>query len=212
MGLPVLILGRSGTGKSSSLRSFPEAGVINVLGKPLPFKNAHKTVVTDDYTKIMNTLTKCKTNSIVIDDSGYLMTNQFMNGHSNYGTGSAIFSFYNDLGDKFWRLIQYVIKQLPPEKIVYFMMHEDKNDFGDMKPKTIGKMLDEKVCIEGMFTIALRSVISCGKYVFRTNSDGSDVCKTPVGMFDSEEIDNDLKFVDDKIREYYDLKNESEEN
>lgn len=213
MGLPVLILGKSGTGKSSSLRNFPEAGVINVLGKPLPFKNAQKTIITDDYAKVINTLSKCKAQSVVIDDSGYLMTNQFMSGHSSQGAGNAIFSFYNDLGDKFWGLIRYVVQQLPKNKIVYFIMHEDKNDFGDMKPKTIGKMLDEKVCIEGMFTIALRSVISCGKYVFRTNSDGSDVCKSPVGMFESDEIDNDLKIVDDTIREYYGLtNNESEED
>lgn len=212
MGIPVLIIGKSGTGKSTSLRNFPEAGVINVLGKPLPFKNAPKPFTTDDYGKIIKTLSTCKAKSVVIDDSGYLMTNQFMNGHSNQGAGNAIFSFYNDLGDKFWGLIRFVITQLPDDRIVYFIMHEDKNDFGDMKPKTIGKMLDEKVCIEGMFTIALHSVISCGKYVFRTNSDGAEICKTPMGMFDSDEIDNDLKFVDEKIREYYNLNNESEEN
>jgi hypothetical protein len=157
-------------------------------------------------------LASCKAKSVVIDDSGYLMTNQFMNGHSSQGAGNAIFNFYNDLGDKFWGLIRFVVTQLPDDKIVYFIMHEDKNDFGDMKPKTIGKMLDEKVCIEGMFTIALYSVISCGKYVFRTNSDGNEICKTPMGMFDSDEIENDLKFVDEKIREYYNLNNESEEN
>ena len=205
MGIPVLITGKSGSGKSTSMRNFSDAGVINVLGKPLPFKNAPKTIVTDNYDVVKVTLTKCKAKSIIIDDSGYLMTNQFMSGHSNQGAGNAIFGFYNDLGDKFWGLIQFVIRELPEDKIVYFMMHEDKNDFGDIKPKTIGKMLDEKVCIEGMFTIALRSVISCGKYIFKTNSDGSDVCKSPMGMFENIEIDNDLKFVDETIRNYYNL-------
>ncbi len=205
MGIPVLITGKSGSGKSSSLYNFPEAGVINVLGKPLPFRNPPKTIVTDDYNVVKSALNKCKAKSIVIDDSGYLMTNQFMSGHSNQGAGNAIFGFYNDLGDKFWGLIQFVIKSLPEDKIVYFMMHEEKNDFGDIKPKTIGKMLDEKVCIEGMFTIALRAMISCGKYIFKTNSDGTDVCKTPVGMFESLEIDNDLKVVDKTIRDYYNL-------
>ena len=84
-------------------------------------------------------------------------------------------------------------------------MHEDKNDFGDIKPKTIGKMLDEKVCVEGMFTIVIRSVLSNGKHVFKTQTDGFDVCKTPIGMFEQSEIDNDLKLVDTTIREYYEL-------
>lgn len=205
MGIPVLILGKSGSGKSSSLINFPEAGVINVLGKPLPFKNAQKTVITDDYGKVKSVLLKCKAESVVIDDAGYLMTNQFMKGHASQGAGNAIFTFYNDLGDKFWALIRFVVEELGENKIVYFIMHEDKNDFGDIKPKSIGKMLDEKVCIEGMFTIALRSVIENGKYCFKTNSDGNDTCKTPRGMFSDEYIENDLKFVDDTIREYYGL-------
>lgn len=210
MGIPVLIIGKSGSGKSTSLRNFTDAGVINVLGKPLPFKNAPKDIATDDYNVIMNTLYSCKAKSIVIDDAGYLMTNQFMNGHSSKGAGNAIFTFYNDLGDKFWGLIRFVVTKLPADRIVYFIMHEDKNDFGDIKPKSIGKMLDEKVCIEGMFTVALRCMISNGKHVFKTQSDGMDVCKTPIGMFEALEIDNDLKMVDDTIREYFEL-NESEE-
>lgn len=211
MGIPVLIMGKSGSGKSASLRNFEDAGIINVLGKPLPFRNNYKTFHTDDYDKIAEILKKAKVKSIVIDDAGYLMTNQFMKGHSSQGGGNAIFNFYNDLGDKFWNMITLVSMTLPSYKIVYFIMHEDKNDFGDVKPKSIGKMLDEKVCIEGMFTIALRSMISDSKHVFKTNSDGFDVCKSPIGMFDTLEIDNDLKMVDDTIREFYGL-NESEEN
>lgn len=83
---------------------------------------------------------------MVIDDAGYLITNHFMRGHSTAGKGNGVFTLYNDLGDQFWKLIQFVISSLPEDKIVYFMMHEDKNDFGDVKPKTIGKLLDEKVC------------------------------------------------------------------
>lgn len=213
MGIPVLIIGKSGSGKSASLRNFQpgEVGIVNVLGKPLPFRNKLQAVQTDDYKKVYTAITKAKTDCIVIDDSGYLMTNQFMRGHSSTGAGNAIFTFYNDLGDQFWHLVRYVVENLPPQRVVYFMMHEDKNDFGDVKPKTIGKMLDEKVCVEGMFTIVLRSMLVNGKHVFRTQTDGMDVCKTPIGMFDSGEIDNDLKVVDNAIREYYYL-NEEETN
>jgi hypothetical protein len=84
-------------------------------------------------------------------------------------------------------------------------MHEDKNEFGEIKPKTIGKMLDEKVCIEGLFTIVLRAECKDGNYIFHTKTDGLDVTKTPIDMFSEEEIDNDLKAVDATIREYYDM-------
>lgn len=207
MGIPVLLLGKSGSGKSASLRNFQsgEVGIINVLGKPLPFKGKLPSVVTDSYDMVYAVISKSKTDSIVIDDAGYLMTNQFMRGHASTGAGNAIFSFYNDLGDRFWSLVRFVVEQTPENKIVYFIMHEDKNDFGDIKPKTIGKMLDEKVCVEGMFTIVIRSVLSNGKHVFKTQADGFDVCKTPIGMFEYAEIGNDLKLVDTTIREYYEL-------
>ncbi len=205
MGLPILIIGKSGSGKSTSLRNFKEnIGIINVLGKPLPFKNTLPCAITDDYNNIKQIMTKSKTESLVIDDAGYLMTNAFMRGHASSGAGNAIFSFYNDIGDSFWSLIRFVVDKLPPSKIVYFLMHEDKNDFGEVKPKSIGKMLDEKVCIEGMFTIVLRSVLVDGKHIFKTQSDGFDIAKTPMDMF-LEEIENDLKLVDDTVREYYNL-------
>ena len=211
MGKAILIIGKSGSGKSSSMRNFKDLAIINVLGKELPFKDAQIPYITDDYNKIMRALLKTEKKSIVIDDAGYLMTNQFMRGHSTSGSGNAIFSFYNDLGDKFWNLIMFIKTQLPDDKLVYLTMHEEKNDFGDIKPKSIGKMLDEKVCIEGMFTIVLRSLFSCGNYVFKTKTDGTDVCKTPIGMFEQEEIDNDLALVDEAIRKYYGLNNESED-
>lgn len=212
MGIPVLIIGKSGSGKSASLRNFKdfEIALINVLGKPLPFKNALKSYVTDDYNKIINALAKSTINSIVIDDAGYLITNMFMRGHSSTGAGNAVYSFYNTVGDSFWNLIEYVIHQLPAEKIVYFIMHEDKNDSGDIKPKTIGKILDEKVCLEGMFTIVLRAAKENDKHVFFTKSKGFDVSKTPIGMFENDEIDNDLKLVDETIRGYYELGGKTE--
>ena len=212
MGIPVLIFGKSGSGKSASLRNFKrgEIGIISVLGKPLPFKNNLPQLVSDDYDKVLSAITNGKTQSIIIDDCGYLMTNQFMRGHSSTGKGNDIFGFYNTIGDSFWQLIMSVIKTLPPEKIIYLVMHEDKNDFGDIKPKSIGKMLDEKVCVEGMFTIAIR----CLDHRFFTQTTDSDVSKTPIGMFEDVEMDNDLKMVDTAIREYYniEIKNTEELN
>lgn len=211
MGLPVLIIGKSGSGKSTSLRNCQSFAVFNVASKPLPFRNPPKTLNTDNYEKITKGLSACKAASIAIDDAGYLMTNQFMRGHASKGAGNAIFSFYNDIGDSFWRLIE-AAKALPPEKLVYFIMHTDTDDFGNIKPKTIGKMLDEKVCVEGLFTIVLHSKYDDGRYIFATRTDGNDVAKTPMGMFDDAEIDNDLKLVDDTIREYYGLNAEKEDN
>lgn len=151
MGIGVLIIGKSGSGKSTSLRNFKsdEVGIINVISKPLPFKNVNglKTVDTDNYADVKKVIEGSKTPSIVIDDAGYLITNQFMRKHSNAGGGNAVFSLYNDIADSFWNLTEQ-IKKLPNNKIVYILMHEDKNDFGDIKPKTIGKLIDDKVCLE----------------------------------------------------------------
>ena len=205
MAIPVLIIGKSGSGKSTSLRNCTnnqEWGLINVLNKPLPFKGKIPQVVTDDYDKVKNTLAKSQAKSVVVDDAGYLITNYFMRNHSTKGAGNAIFTMYNTLGDNFWNLNEH-IKTLPEDKIVYIIMHEDVNEFGDIKPKTIGKMLDEKLCLEGMFTIVLRCIQENGKHLFVTQSDGGAVSKSPMGMFESLEIDNDLLMVDKAIRDYY---------
>lgn len=143
--------------------------------------------------------------SIVIDDAGYLITNMFMKGHSNAGAGNAVFGFYNKIGDHFWNLIQFIKEKVPQDKIVYIIMHEDTDDFGNIRPKTIGKLLDEKVCIEGMFTIVLRCAVESGKHVFITQSSGNDIAKTPIGMFEDVQIDNDLTLVDKAIRDYYEI-------
>ena len=210
MGTPVLIMGKSGSGKSTSLRNFGENEIllINVSRKPLPFRKRFNTAInTDKYSEIARAMTKLncenpKVKTVVIDDAGYLITNMFMRGHS--AKGNAIFGFYNDIADRFWRMIDYIYT-LPQDVIVYILMHEECNDMGEYKPKTIGKILDEKVCLEGMFTIVLRCITQDGKHYFKTKTDGTDVSKSPPDMFSSELIDNDLKAVDTAIREYYEL-------
>ncbi len=208
MGIPVLIIGKSGSGKSTSLRNFDEKelALINVIKKPLPFKKKFEsTLNTDDYVKIMKNIFNTQKKIIVIDDAGYLITNHFMSKHSSVGGGNGVFNLYNEIGDHFWNLIEFIKSKLPENKIVYFIMHENVEENGDIKPKTIGKLLDDKVCIEGMFTIALRCMCDNNKHYFKTHSDGNDICKTPLEMFEENEIDNDLKKVDTVIREYYEI-------
>ena len=213
MGLGVLIIGKSGAGKSTSLRNFKqdEVGIINVISKPLPFKNVNnlKTFNSDDYEDIKKIIKNSKTQSIVIDDASYLLTNEFMRNHSKTGAGNAVYSMYNDIADHFWNLTE-AVKETDNDKIVYFIMQEEKNDFGDIKPKTIGKLIDEKVCLEGLFSIVLRAKKIDNNYYFFTQATDGDVAKSPIGMFDELYIENDLKAVDDKIREFYGIANKEE--
>lgn len=217
MAIPVMIIGKSGSGKSASMRNCVDKdfNLIRVLNKPLPFKGKINGWRSDDYEFVKKALKGAPAKSVVIDDAGYLITNYFMRNHSTKGAGNAVFSMYNTMADQFWGLIQYIVESLPEDKIVYIIMHEDVNDFGDVKPKTIGKMLDEKICLEGLFTIVLRCVNNSTEHKFVTQSDGGAVSKSPIGMFEDLEIENDLLFVDNAIRSYYGIENkkndESEE-
>lgn len=207
MAVPVLIIGKSGSGKSTSMRNCSgnsDWNLIRVLNKPLPFKGKIDGWSTDEYRQVMKCLAASKAKNIVLDDAGYLITNHFMRRHSSAGSGNGVFTLYNNIGDYFWQLIQFIVK-LPKDKIVYVIMHEDKNDFGDIKPKTIGKLIDEKVCLEGMFTIVLRCIEESGKHYFVTQASDGAVSKSPIGMFDNLTIDNDLLLVEKAIREYYEF-------
>lgn len=209
MALPVLIIGKSGSGKTTSLRNCVDDvnwGLISVLNKRLPFKGKIAGITTKDYQKVKGIIKSSKAKSIVIDDSGYLMTDYFMENHSAKKQGDSVYALYNTVGDDYYGLIKYVTDFVDDDnKIVYFFMHEDQDNFGNLKPKTIGKMLDEKVCIEGLFSIVLRAVKESGKHYFITQSDGNTVAKTPMGMFDDNQIDNDINIVDKTIREYYEM-------
>ena len=214
MSTGIMIIGPSGSGKSTSMRNCQnnDFNLIRVLNKPLPFKGKVNGWFSDDYQQIMKLLIASKADSIVIDDAGYLITNHFMRGHSSAGKGNGVFSLYNDIGDYFWNLIQFIVTKVPENKIVYIIMHEEKDEAGEVKPKTIGKLLDEKVCIEGMFTIVLRCIEEGGKHLFVTQASQGAVSKSPIGMFEDLTIDNDLLLVDKKIREYYGLGKGEENN
>lgn len=202
MGIPVLILGESGTGKSASMRNFTpdQVGVFNVGAKPFPFRSRLNKVDTDDYRVIMGGLSKMKTRSAVIDDAQYLMANEYMRRCKENG-----YQKFTDIATNFWNLAQFVIRELPSDRIVYFMCHVERDQEGREKCKTIGKMLDDKITVEGLFTIVLKTHVQDGVYTFVTQNNGSDTVKSPMGMFDKLEIDNDLAMVDAVIREYYGL-------
>ena len=215
MSLPVFIIGRSGSGKTYSLKNFKadEVGVISVEKGRLPFKSDIKVTkiknFSDEdispaqmnaarYSWLEQVIAKSKVRTIVIDDSQYLLANELFDRAKEKG-----YEKFTDMAANFRNLIKFV-NELPEEdKIVYFLHHSELDSDGKEKVKTIGKMLDEKLCIEGCFDI----VLYCQDYKFYTQSNGQSVAKSPEGMFELE-IPNDLKFVDKTIREYYGLKNE----
>ena len=203
--VPVLLIGQSGSGKSTSLRNFKggEVAVVNVLGKPLPFKSDIKAGKCDDYATILKAIANTDKKTIVIDDANYLITNEFMNKSSIKG-----YDKYNELANNFWNLING-IKNIEGGKTVYLIMHEDTDENGNVKPKTIGKLLDDKVNIQGMFTICIRSMFDNGNYIFRLKTNGQDCVKTPFGMFEEDSMDNDLKAFDKVVRKYYELDKET---
>ena len=199
--VPVLIYGKSGTGKSTSLRNFKkdEVAVINVLNKPLPFRSDIKAVAMDDYATIIASIKATKKKVVVIDDAGYLLSNEAIKRGKEIG-----YTKFTDMAMKFFTLIEE-IRNLDGGKTVYIMLHEELDELGNAKLKLTGKMLDQQVCIEGCFTIALRAMCSDGNYIFRTHNNGQDITKSPFDMFEQDEVPNDLKEVDKVIREYYEL-------
>lgn len=205
--VPVLLIGKSGSGKSASLRNFKkdEIAIANVLGKPLPFKSDLEAPKVDNYNVLIEAIKKTNKKTIIIDDAGYLLTNEFMNKVSVKG-----YDKYNEMASSMFDLVN-AIKDVDGGKTVYLVMHEDIDEFGNIKPKTIGKLLDDKVNLQGMFTVCIRSSFENGEYIFRLKTNGQDCVKTPIGMFEKETMENDLKEVDKIIREYYDLDKEVDE-
>lgn len=207
MGVPVLILGESGSGKSASLRNFApeEVSIFNVAGKPLPFRKKLPMKSTSDYGEIQSLIHVSQKKAFVIDDSQYLLCFEAFAKAQEAGYGK-----YTDMALHFYNLVQYVIRQTPPDVIVYFLHHtETDSNNGKTKAKTMGKMLDNQLTVEGLFSIVLMCYTDGKKHVFVTQSDGMTTCKSPMDMFPLE-IDNDLKLVDKSIRDYYDMNNKKE--
>ena len=202
MGICCLTLGDSGSGKSTSLRNFEpdEVGILNVMGKPLPFRKKLPKVDHANYGTIQQALKSNKLRAYVIDDSGYLM--QLENFRRAKETG---YQKFTDMALNFEKVIEWAT-QTDDDTIVYLLHHYDAPDANGVRhPKTIGRMLDEKFNIEGACPIVIQSTILDGKHVFVTKGDGFNGAKAPMDML-PDVMDNDLKAVDSAIREYWELK------
>ena len=211
MGIPVMILGKSGSGKTTSLRNInPEDSfLIQPVRKSLPFRNKWQPydnstqqgqiIQSDNAGFIGQVITKARSmgrNKVIVDDFQYIMANEFMNRSAETG-----FTKFTEIAKHVWELI-LTATNADPDVIVYFLSHTETNDAGEVKAKTIGKLLDEKITLEGLFTIVLGTSIDNGQYLFATQSSGMDTFKSPMGMFEERFIENDLNTVDQTIREY----------
>lgn len=201
MGIPVLILGESGSGKSTSLRNFTssEIGIFNVASKPLPFRNKMSSINGARYPAILKKLSPPKLKTYAIDDSQALMAFALFSKAKETGYGK-----FTDIALDFYNLLQHVINKTPEDCLVYFLHHTEASESGKIKAKTVGKMLDTQLTVEGLFSIVLLCRTDGVRHWFETQSDGFTTAKSPMDMF-SREIDNDLKSVDIAIRDYWGL-------
>ena len=201
MGIPVLILGASGSGKSTSLQYFSqqEVMIFNVAGKPFPFQKKLDKINNATYREIGKELEQKRYKKYVVEDSQYLLAFDLFNRAKETGYGK-----FTDIAVRFYNMIQYVIRKMPENTIVYFLHHTEETANGKIKAKTIGKMLDDQLTVEGLFSIVLLAETDGTNYRFITQSDGYTTCKSPINMFEKE-IKNNLKKVDETIREYWNL-------
>lgn len=208
MGQTILILGNSGTGKTTSLRNFKsnEITLIKTINKLLPFKGQFEDQTTTDlYTTIISKIQNSKHKVIVVDDFQYVMSNEFFR-----RAKETTWDKYNDIGSNVYKIL-HAADNLPDDVFVYILAHTQIDDNGIEKIKTIGKMIDEKLTVEGLCTVVLKTVVTDGVYSFQTQNTGHDTCKSPIGMFDNFLIDNDLKMVDTIMRNYWGYTNVSVE-
>lgn len=203
----ILIMGESGTGKSTSIRNCDPAitAIVNPVGKPLPFRGSKKFVTlngvtsSDEICNFMKAQAKAGKKVIIVDDFQYILAIPYMDRIKETGWDK-----YNDFGSNYFKIID-VCKELPEDVCVYYLTHCETLESGVTTVKLIGKLLREKITIEGLFTIVLRTGVSEGKYYFFTQNNGKDTVKSPMGMFDAFSIENDLAYVDAKIRNYYEF-------
>lgn len=212
MAITTLVLGNSGTGKSTSMRNLDPAKVllIQAIGKPLPFKAGKwkplskdspdgSILVSDNADSIKTFMTKTKKKIIILDDSNYIMANSFMRRALETG-----YQKFTEMAQQTFSIFE-TANSLPEDVRVYLFSHTQVGEDGVARYRTVGRMLDERLSLEGMVTICLKSIVTDGAYYFATKNAGNDTVKTPMGMFDKDFIDNDLAAVDAAICNYYDL-------
>ena len=208
-----LILGisKSGRGKSTSIRNLDPNNtfLINVMGKPLPFpkgmqyQEKKNMLNSADPATISRTMMEVsrdeKWKHLVIDDAQYIMATEFMAKALEKG-----FDKFTLMAKHIFDIVVMATKLRGGLK-VFILTHEE--DTGtERKMKTLGKLLDDKVTLEGLSTIVLFAEVvadeSKRSYFFTTQSDGYTTAKTPFDMFPYR-IDNDLDLVSKRIDEYY---------
>ena len=196
-----MILGPSGSGKSASMRNFTpeEVGVFNVASKPLPFRAKLPVFNCSDYSKIMAAMQKSEKKIFVVDDA------QFLSVFANFSRAKETgYSKYVDMAINEYNLIQFVIQKLPEDTIVFFLRHIETDADGRVHAKTIGKMLDQNLGgLEAMFSVCLMCGTDGNEHWFETQSDGMTPAKSPISMWEERKIDNDLRSVANRIREYW---------
>lgn len=211
MSYATLILGESGTGKTASLRNLDPKRtlLIQPVRKPLPFrsKDWHEIkakgdggniFVCNDAQKIVSCMRRAPQDVIVIDDWQYILSSQFMARRNEKS-----YDKFTDIGGAGYDIVQ-AASQLAEEKRVYVLAHTATDDMGNVRIKTLGKLLDDKIVVEGMFTTVLRTFVDPGTgYFFLTHNNGHDTVKSPMGMFKENQIENDLAAVDSTICDYY---------
>jgi hypothetical protein len=214
----VLVIGQSGSGKSTSLRTLdPKTTfIISVLDKPLPFKGYKKHykpikgwddkvgnyLATDDWQRVIKCIqvvdkSRPEVTTMIIDDLQYILANEFMR-----RSGERGFDKYSELANHYWMIINAAMASRPT-LLSIFLSHSEIDATGKSKVKTIGKLLDEKITIEGMFTTVLHSMVLDNEFKFLTQSDGLHTAKSPAGCFEEQHIDNDLLFVKQQIENYF---------
>lgn len=152
------------------------------------------------YSMIKGAVSSGRTPSYVIDDAQYLMAFESFDKVNETG-----YTKFTTMAKNYEDMLRHIQEETDPNVIVYVLQHIDKDEDGKIKAKTLGKMLDQQLTVEGLFSIVLLAQTDGKRHYFITQSDGTNPCKSPMEMFDEVEIDNDLKMVDDTIREYYGL-------
>lgn len=209
MSVMTLVLGKSGTGKSTAMRNLNQAdtALIKVIEKPLPFKaKGWAQYTTDHWAKIIEGAHKAVSKGksiIIVDDFQYLMANEFIRRSDERG-----YDKFSEIARHAWEVIN-ALSSLPNHVCVYVTCHTDESE-GVIKARTVGRMLDERINVEGMFTIVMRTAVMDGEYLFSTRNNGIDTVKTPMGLFDTDYIGNDLAVIDAAIRDYYDIQEQQQ--
>ncbi|GLS27765.1 ATP-binding protein [Marinibactrum halimedae] len=217
MGIPVMVIGESGTGKSTSCRNLDpdKTLIVQTVSKPLPFRssnwrpfsrqtNTGSIIVTDNWESLVRVCDAAQSigkTTVIFDDFQYLLANEFMR-----RSGERGFDKFTEIGVHAWEVMR-AAQNTQCDTRFYFLQHTATGDDGITRAKTIGKLLDDKITVEGLFTLVMKTVKTDQGYFFSTQNSGHDTVKTPMGLFEQERIDNDLNAVDKAICEYYGLEN-----